>query len=315
MNPYISAQNANEFNFYRVPKILVDDSQFRTVSSDVKLLYALLLDRLSLSLRNGWQDEQGQTYLYYSVTAIQESLNCCKEKACKLMRELENARLIERKAQGRGKPDRIYLRRFAAVENCLDRSDNQTACAKERSEKQDSDNVKRSENRTASARSGSEKQTHSGRKNRPPEVGKSDPNKNEKNKTDLSKIYLSSSEPTMEDEIKEQIEYETLAARYPADILDCMVRLVADVERAATQTLRIGKEDVPRKKVHERFLELNRFHIEYIFDCLEESRPNVRNIRGYLLTALYRAPETMDSYYAAKVAHDEGETEYRALAA
>ena len=57
-------------------------------------------------------------------------------------------------------------------------------------------------------------------------------------------------------------------------------------ERSTAQTMRIGKEDVPRANVLERFRELDRFHIEYIFDCLEESRPNIRNIRGYLLTAL-----------------------------
>ena len=251
MNPYISEQNAGEFTFYRVPKALIDDPQYRGVSTDAKLLYALLLDRLSLSLRSGWQDEQGQTYLYYSVTAIQESLNCCKEKACKLMRELENACLIERKGQGRGKPDRIYPLRFMVAENHLDRSDNQTACNtdqpekqnaedRKRSEKQDSGGVKQSENRTASTRPRLEKQSRSGQKNSPPEVGKSDSKKTEKNKTDLSKIHRSSPEPTIEDEIKEQIEYPTLVSRYPADMLDCMVHLMADVERSATQTLRIG---------------------------------------------------------------------------
>ena len=86
-----------------------------------------------------------------------------------------------------------------------------------------------------------------------------------------------------------------------------MVRLIADAERSAAQTMRIGKEDVPRANVLERFRELNRFHIEYIFDCLEESQPNIRNIRGYLLTALYRAPGTIEGYYAAKAVHDESE--------
>lgn len=93
----------------------------------------------------------------------------------------------------------------------------------------------------------------------------------------------------MEDEIREQIEYETLIRRYPADTLDCMVRLIADAERSAATTLRIGKEDVPRAEVLERLRALDRFHIEYILDCMEESCPSIRNIRGYLLTALYRA--------------------------
>ena len=109
----------------------------------------------------------------------------------------------------------------------------------------------------------------------------------------------------MEDEIREQIEYETLVRHYPADTLDCMVSLIADVERST----------VPRTKVLERLRALDRFHIEYILDCMEESRPNIRNIRGYLLTALYRAPETMEGYYAAKVARDEGGAGYHARAA
>ena len=304
MNPYISEQNIGEFTFYRVPKALIDDPRYRGVSTDAKLLYALLLDRLSLSLHSGWQDEQGSVYLYYSVAAVREALDCCKEKACKLLRELEDACLIKRRAQGRGKPDRIYLRRFEAAENRCERSENQDACAAKRSKKQDTDNL-----------AASEKQTRSGRKNRPPEVGKSDPNKTEKSKTELSKIHRSSPEPTMEDEIREQIEYETLIRRYPADTLDCMVRLIADAERSAATTLRIGKEDVPRAEALERLRALDRFHIEYIFDCLEESRPSIRNIRGYLLTALYRAPETMEGCYAAKVARDEGGAGYHARAA
>ena len=64
MNPYYISQNTNEFTFYRIPKTLIDDLRYRGVSTDAKLLYALLLDRLSLSLRSGWRDEQGNAYLY-----------------------------------------------------------------------------------------------------------------------------------------------------------------------------------------------------------------------------------------------------------
>ena len=105
----------------------------------------------------------------------------------------------------------------------------------------------------------------------------------------------------MEDEIREQIEYKTLVKRYPADTLDCMVSLIAEAERSTAPSLRVGKEDVPRAEVLERLRDLDRFHIEYILDCMEESRPN---IRGYLLTALYRALETMEGYYATRAARD-----------
>ena len=167
MNPCISEQNIGEFTFYRVPKALIDDARYRSVSTYAKLLYALLLDRLSLSLRSGWQDEQGNAYLYYSVAAVREALDCRKEKACKLMRELEDTRLIERRAQGRGKPDRIYLRRFETVENRCERSVKQDTCAGTRSDNRDTFKGKRSENRTTDDTLESEKQTTRGRKNRP----------------------------------------------------------------------------------------------------------------------------------------------------
>ena len=293
MNPYISEQNSSEFTFYRVPKALVDDPRYRSVSTDAKLLYGRRKSHRIRRHSDPRKKPRKALRICPRLNGI--ALSKCKEKACKLMRELEDTRLIERCSQGHGRPDRIYLRRFEAVENGCERSEKQDTCAAEWSENQDTGAGKRSE-----------KQARSGRKNRPPEVGKSDPNKTEKSKTDFSKIHLSSPEPMMEDEIREQIEYETLVRHYPTDTLDCMVSLIADVERSTAPTLRIGKEDVPRAKVLAQFRELDRFHIEYIFDCLEESCPNIRNIRAYLLTALYRAPETMESYYAAKVAHDEG---------
>ena len=116
MNPYISEQNTGEFTFYRVPKALIDNARYRGVSSDAKLLYALLLDRLSLSLRNGWQDEQGRVYIYYPADEIMSTLNCQSEKASKLLAELDSKKgigLIDRVRQGQGKPTIIYVKNFA----------------------------------------------------------------------------------------------------------------------------------------------------------------------------------------------------------
>ena len=68
---------------------------------------------MDLSVKKRWLDEHGRVYLYYTIASIQADLCCCKEKACKLLRELEHAGLIEKKRQGRGSPSRIYLKRFA----------------------------------------------------------------------------------------------------------------------------------------------------------------------------------------------------------
>ena len=121
MNDYFTERDAIEYPFYRVPKALITDPQYRFVSTDAKLLYGLLLDRMDLSVKKRWLDENGRVYLYYTIASIQADLRCCKEKACKLLRELEYAGLIEKKRQGRGNPSRIYVKRFAK------RSENQTS--------------------------------------------------------------------------------------------------------------------------------------------------------------------------------------------
>ena len=335
MDSDITGRGTNEQPFYRIPKLLITEPAYRAVSAEAKLLYGLLQDRLSLSIHSGWQDEQGRTYLYYTVAAIQNDLSCCKEKACKLMRELENAELLDRCQQGRGKPVRIYLKSVeaAATEDAKhpksgkddvrseeqtadgpDRSEKPTTDIQSRSEKPTTDGQSRSEKPTGSSPMKSEKPTARGRKIIHLEVGKTDRIKTDKNNTEFSKINPSS-EPAIEDEIREQIEYETLAKRFSVSVLDCMVSLMAGAERSSAPTLRIGREDVPRGKVLRRFRDLDRFHIEYIFDCLEESKPDIRNISGYLLTSLYRAPDTIEGYYAAKVAHDECESGCYARAA
>ncbi len=121
MNEYFSAQDVLEFTFYRIPKALVTDKAYRNVPTEAKLLYGLLLDRMGLSLCNGWLDRHGRVYIFYTIAAIREDLNCSKEKACKLLRNLEQADLVERKRQGLGQPNRIYVKRF------LQRSDNPTS--------------------------------------------------------------------------------------------------------------------------------------------------------------------------------------------
>ena len=113
MNDYYTERDAIEYPFYRVPKALITDPQYHSVSTDAKLLYGLLLDRMDLSVKKRWLDEYGRVYLYYTIASIQTDLCCCKEKACKLLRELEIAGLIEKKRQGRGSPSRIYVKHFS----------------------------------------------------------------------------------------------------------------------------------------------------------------------------------------------------------
>lgn len=112
MNDYFTERDAIEYAFYRVPKALITDPLYSSVSTDAKLLYGLLLDRMDLSVKKRWLDEYGRVYIFYTIESIQADLCCCKEKACKLLRELERTGLIEKKRLGRGNPSRIYVKHF-----------------------------------------------------------------------------------------------------------------------------------------------------------------------------------------------------------
>lgn len=108
-------KEADQFTFYRLPKVLITDKRFKELSDSAKLLYGLMLDRMSLSVRNGWFDEKERVYIKYSFSAIMEDLNCAKEKASKLMKELEDIGLIWRVSQI-GRANVIYVKNFVSAE-------------------------------------------------------------------------------------------------------------------------------------------------------------------------------------------------------
>ena len=98
------------FSFFRIPRSLVKDDRFRGLSSDSKLLYGLMLDRICLSLKNNWQDAEGRAFIYFTLEEIQTTLSCGHNKAVHLMAELEQYDLIKRVKQGQGKPAKIYVK-------------------------------------------------------------------------------------------------------------------------------------------------------------------------------------------------------------
>ena len=123
---YFYGAQAEQFSFYRIPKALFTEPNFRELSTDAKVLYGILLDRMSLSLKNQWLDAQNKVYIIFTVEEIMDALNCANQKATRLMVELEKqAGLIERKRQGLGRPNLIYGKNFAATINdkCCEKGD------------------------------------------------------------------------------------------------------------------------------------------------------------------------------------------------
>lgn len=112
MNKFYTANGTEQYAFYKVPKALFSDEKYKAVSTDAKMLYGLLLDRMHLSVKNGWTDKHGRVYQFFTVKQAQELLRFGHEKICRLFSELETADLIWRKRQGQGKPSIIYLKKF-----------------------------------------------------------------------------------------------------------------------------------------------------------------------------------------------------------
>ena len=109
---YLYGEQSETYSFYRTPKIFYTDSRFRKLSRDARTLYGILLDRVSLSAKNGWLDEQGRVYIICTIQSAMEALGICDRTATKLFNELEEFGLIERKRRGQGKPIIIYVKNF-----------------------------------------------------------------------------------------------------------------------------------------------------------------------------------------------------------
>ena len=155
MNDYFTVADAQEYTFYRIPKPLITDPAYRSVPVEAKMLYGLMLDRMGLSEQNRWLDELGRVFIYYTVDSVREDLCCGKEKACKLLADLERADLIERRRQGLTKPTITYVKHF---------------------------------------RQRSDIPTSGGRNDEPTKVGKSETNKTERKETEKSEKEIPAEE-------------------------------------------------------------------------------------------------------------------------
>ena len=111
---YFYGQAGELFSFFRIPKALFQEQRFQDLSTDAKTLYGILLDRMSLSVKNGWLDEQNRVFIIFTIEDVKRTLCCADNKATKLLRELEKFGLIERKRRGLGKPSLVYVKNFSA---------------------------------------------------------------------------------------------------------------------------------------------------------------------------------------------------------
>lgn len=291
---YFYGEQAEQFAFYRIPKVLFSKDKFWSVSADAKLLYGILLDRMNLSAKNGWLDEAGRVYIIFTIEEIKESLGCAEKKAVKLLDELEKkAELIERKRQGLGKPNLIYVKNFisGSVErqflNC--QNDNSAIfqntiqdLSKVQGNNTDIKNTDLSDTNSIF-----------------PSVDCGKDNGNKEYRQYYQYFY-------------EQLGIEYLKKDYPYDlgILESILELVVETVCSKRQIIRIGGDDRLVEVVKSRFMKLDSEHIRYVLDCFKENTTKIRNIRQYMLATLYNAPTTIGSYFDALVRHDMAQPDW-----
>lgn len=322
---YYYGTEAEQYSFYRVPKTLLTDPRYKGVSIEAKVLYGLLLDRMSLSVRNGWMDKDRRVYIYFTQEDAMVLMSCGKDKATRLFRELDQGGigLIERKKQGQGRPTRIYVKNFTLPpEPGQSQQSDQTppegpqTAESQQSRPLDSAAVKTAQ-KTQSAPLGMSSQNG----------GFSAPNKTDKNKTDSNHTESSIPPPDpsrasppagahrrmrmdemdeYRERIRENIGYDLLLLErpYDAEEIDGYVELMAETCASRREYIRVNGEDVPIELVRKRFLKLDGEHIRYVMDSLRQNTTQVVNIRAYTLAALYNAPVTISQYYTAQVSHD-----------
>ena len=418
---YYYGSQADQFSFIRIPKIMLTDKTFSDLSLQAKVLYGVLLDRMSLSRKNGWLDAENRVFIIYQIGEIQKDLGFSKKKSIDLLAELEKFGLLEKKRRGHGLPNILYVKSFMSdadteEENLsvpeekeavsrgsqtdtsgipatgskgddadtsgssvsVDRgSGNDTSALKAASvgpEKRADRIIKLYSEEDREEVSGKAESFHDGLevskptlqevskpelqevskltpqevpksalhevpKTTPQEVSKSTPlkNKTEINNTELSNIesnHISSSSVEVKqkgaqcDEMRcdtmgssssvnsladdyrslicRNIEFDNLLLTFPSkhELLCGIVDLILETLLCRSEEILIASSYFPAEIVKSRLLKLDYGHIRYVVGCLETNTTKVKNIRKYLLAALFNAPTTIDGYYQAEVNHN-----------
>ena len=293
---FFTGTESEMLTFYRLPKLLITNNFFKKISNDSKLLYGLMLDRMSLSAKNGWIDSENHVYIYFSIEETMTLLNCGRNKAVKAMAELDEKGgigLIRKKKMGQGKATLIYVMNFISKEE-------------DKSSEVYNLNFKKSQNQTSRSP-----------ENKLLEVYKEDSNNNKYNNTYKNNksnlIRLEPDDPTSYSDvagyaelIKSNIEYSALIERHAvdADLIREIYELVLETVLSQSEKIYIAKNCYPADLVKSRLLKLDFSHIEYVLDSMKANTSRVRNIKKYMLAALFNAPATIGSYYQAKVNND-----------
>lgn len=311
---YYYGKEADQYSFFKIPKILYTDSIFKTLSSDAKVLYAILLDRMSLSMKNGWLDDENKVFIIFTIEEIEETMNIGRNKAINIMKEIQDFGLIEKKRRGLGKPNIIYVKSFLVEtieENgTMEEEKNEDRSLNDKFQEVSKTNLQKFE-----------KQTSRNLKTKPQEVSKTNCNKTNINKTKKSDTDISKTTSIgktahkrklktgeggqIERNIKQNISYLDFMDRDSPtkETIDFIVEIMVDAVESK-RDLKINQTWISYEKIKEKFLSIKKEHIEYVLSVLKENTSKITYFRAYLLSILYNAP--INSVYYSKQENNTG---------
>ena len=319
---YFYGNEAEQFTFYRIPKILITSPHFKKISDSAKLLYGLMLDRMSLSIRNGWLDDDNRAYIFFTTNDVMEQMCCGTEKATKMLTELDSEKgigLIERVKQGQGKPAIIYLKKFYELEDTA----RSTKLSEIESQDFQESKVKTFENRKTRLSKiesqdfrKSKNKTFENRKSGLSEIEKQDFRKskcnyNNINNTDINYIYpinqdnynIQNSDTQTEeewidrytktvDEIKKQIDYDYLINHAERDIVDEVVNIMAEVMTVYRPKYKIEGDFIEYNAVVNKFRQITAQKLEICLLAYSRKIQRIKNPKAYWISTLYNIPLT-----------------------
>ena len=274
---YYTKYDTDNNAYIRMPKFLFSDPKYIALSVSAKLLYGLILDRLTLSQKNNWTDNEGFVYLIYTLEETARVLNCSEDTATKVLRELESAKLITRKRRGQGKPSIIYVYNVSASIPKNNSEKNHSAfidkvCSKFSAPIPETEvcGVKNPKNPVS--------RTQQNRIQEPEKNGTINHNSNKTDKNNLNSISQAT------DEIKKQIDYNSLYNEYGQDKADKAVAVIADVVNGK-RSVKADGTYINKEETKSAYAKLSYKEVSHVLNTM--SRIAVYSPASWLGTALY----------------------------
>ncbi|MCP1111096.1 hypothetical protein M2145_002610 [Lachnospiraceae bacterium PF1-21] len=289
---YFYGMEADQFSFFRIPKCLFTEPEMEGVSTEAKLIYGVLLDRMQLSVQNKWLDKHNRVYIIYPVDELMNMLKFSRQKVTKYMAELDvksGVGLIEKKRLGQGKANIIYVKNFIPYER---RRQVEGSLTKQDIQKFPFGISKDSEVELL------EVPIWNGNNTEYNETEKSN------NQSILKDVCSREGIDEMRKIVHENIEYDILLTRSDPTSVEEVVELILEVLCEQGAMIGVGQKDYPAALVKGQFMKLRFSHILYVLNCLKNTTTKIYNIKSYLLTALFNAPKTMNHYYQQQANFD-----------